>query len=610
MYGPDVVPTNPWYDRFFKIISITGFFLILGILILIVYVGPASSFEFSIYDAYPWYFWVFLLSAILCGQIVIFGSAITQSKKNYWLFGLCAILISNALLLFMPIIRGYFSFDEGDVLTHIGYMKDILQTSSIGGNHYPIDHILGVIIHLFVGLTLQDITLIIPLFFSFFFILALYLVGKTIFQNKFELLILIILSTILIFGNFHYTFTPNSQALFLVPIILFLALKMYLGENKRKYNLILLLISMLIVFYHPLVAVMVIVILFLMQTLQAFLDKYENRIFKKVNYTYTILFIIAVFSIWSSYLAMATYYIRPIIGRIFGDETVESELQKNINLISQVQADPMYVIKLIFNLYGHSIIIAIMSLLCITLIVNSMKNQKTKPDFFIGIAITGFIIFSMLSIAMLFINGSFGFIRIYSVAAIFSLLLIPTGAYLFLYTNSKEILYTKKTIVKLFGVIFLVFCVTYFSTFSLFFSPIIKQANQQVPKGDYIGMSTFFSYRNDSLPVLELGPTSYRFYDALYGRSASRRNIFYFENANRMIPPDHFGYQNETLLGNFYSTSKYLVLNDRGREWYPNMLPEFKDKWRFLAQDFEQLKSDANIQKVYSNRDLEIFMIP
>jgi hypothetical protein len=76
-----------------------------------------------------------------------------------------------------------------------------------------------------------------------------------------------------------------------------------------------------------------------------------------------------------------------------------------------------------------------------------------------------------------------------------------------------------------------------------------------------------------------------------------------------MIPPDHFAYQNETLSQNFYSNSKYLLINYRGREFYPHMYPEFKNNWRFLPGDFEQLKYDSKIQQIYSNKNLEIFMI-
>jgi hypothetical protein len=120
-------------------------------------------------------------------------------------------------------------------------------------------------------------------------------------------------------------------------------------------------------------------------------------------------------------------------------------------------------------------------------------------------------------------------------------------------------------------------------------------------------MNTFFSYRDDSLPVVELGPSSYRFYDAIFGVVAERPNIYYYDQI--MDPPDHFGYQNETLSRNFYDTLKYLILNDKGRDFYPHMYPEFKKDWRFLPEDFEQLKFDSKIQQIYSNGDLEIFML-
>jgi len=76
-----------------------------------------------------------------------------------------------------------------------------------------------------------------------------------------------------------------------------------------------------------------------------------------------------------------------------------------------------------------------------------------------------------------------------------------------------------------------------------------------------------------------------------------------------MIPPDHFGYQNETLSQNFYTNSKYLLVNDRGRGFYPQMYPEFKNNWRFIAEDFERIKFDTKIHQVYSNRNIEIFVI-
>lgn len=607
--------------RFFKIVSIISFCLILFMLISFIQAGSASSYEFSIYEVYPWYFWVFLLSALLGGQIVILGSAVSPSRNNYWLLGLCAVLVSNALLLFIPIIRGYYSYDEGDVLTHIGYMKDILQTAAIGGNHYPVDHILGVIVHLISGISLPQVTLFIPPFFSFFVIFSIYFIGKTIFKNKFELMILVIVSSILIFKTNHQYFTPNAQALFLVPLIVYLAFKLNHGENFREYNFLLLLMCFLIVFYHPLVTVMVIVILILMEFIQYILGKRENRMIKKVNYSYNIFFIILVFSLWSTYLTLATQTVEPIFNRLFFGESTPSELARNLNVLSQVSVDALYIIRLILNLYGQGIIFGILSLLCIGYIALSIRNKEIKPTFYLGFLMLGYIAFLVLSVVMLVINGSFGFERIYSHATFFCLLLVPTGAYYFIYKKPTPYLehiiktsdrgvdgaVTGKRLIKLIGIIFVVFCITYFSVFNLYHSPIIKYTNQQVTKSDYIGMSTFFTYRSESLPILESGPISYRFDDAIHGYSSSRLQVY--DDSPRFIPPDHFGYQNETLSRIFYTGTKYLLVNDRGRGLNLHVNPEFESRWSFGPKDFERLKSDDMIHLVYSNRNLEIFMV-
>jgi hypothetical protein len=143
--------------------------------------------------------------------------------------------------------------------------------------------------------------------------------------------------------------------------------------------------------------------------------------------------------------------------------------------------------------------------------------------------------------------------------------------------------------------------------FNIYYSPIVKAPNLQVPKSDYIGMSTFLHYRNESVFALEYAPNSYRFFDAIYGHFAKRTNIF-FENS-KVMPPDHFGYQNETFSYYFYNNSKYLLVNELGRGFYKNIYPEFEYKWRFIPKDFERLNFDDKLQKIYSNRYLEIFKI-
>jgi len=85
-------------------------------------------------------------------------------------------------------------------------------------------------------------------------------------------------------------------------------------------------------------------------------------------------------------------------------------------------------------------------------------------------------------------------------------------------------------------------------------------------------------------------------------------NVSYIDGRETSMPLDHFGYQNETTSRIFFNNSKYLLLNYQGRKFYPIMYPEFKNNWRFLAKDFEQLKFDSKIHQIYSNRNLEIYL--
>lgn len=131
-------------NRVIKIVAIIAFIFIISALTIIAKIPPASGYEISIYEAYPWYFWVFIITSIFMGQIILVRSALSSDKSDrLCFFGFLAIITTNIILLFMPFIRGYATYGRGDVLSHIGHIKDILRTTSFGtDNFYPLDHIL------------------------------------------------------------------------------------------------------------------------------------------------------------------------------------------------------------------------------------------------------------------------------------------------------------------------------------------------------------------------------------------------------------------------------------------------------------------------------------
>jgi hypothetical protein len=169
-------------------------------------------------------------------------------------------------------------------------------------------------------------------------------------------------------------------------------------------------------------------------------------------------------------------------------------------------------------------------------------------------------------------------------------------------------LFTIKGVIILSIIMVLFVSTTYFSLFNLYPSPMVKQTNPEVTKSEFYGMDTFFTYRNQSIWVLEYLPSSFRYHDALYGESAKKINIGRYDPYS--FPPDHFGYLNQNLSEYFYGESRYLLTDDRGRGFYSHVYPgEFTDLRRFLPEDFVQLNFDDKVQKIYSNRNLEVFVV-
>jgi len=171
-----------------KIITIFAFICIIISLIIIISTPPATMYEISIYDAYPWYFSLLLMISILFGQLLILTDIFyksTNQNNRIWFFGIIAIILPIIILLFMPFIRGYTTYGNGDNLYHIGTIKGLMQTGRIGiDNFYPNMDILAIGLTQICGCNVFDTANIIPRFFFFLTPISLYLFFKIILNKK------------------------------------------------------------------------------------------------------------------------------------------------------------------------------------------------------------------------------------------------------------------------------------------------------------------------------------------------------------------------------------------------------------------------------------------
>ena len=240
-----------------KIIIIVAILFLMSFQIIIIDTPPAAGYEISLYKAYPFYLWLFILSAFSCGLYFLVSQSFSIHSSKKWVFGFIILLYCNLLILLLPFIRGYATLGRGDVLTHIGYIKDILNTGHfpsagiIGANHYPVVHIIGADLSYLTNLAPEILAEIYPGFFTLFYICSIYLLARNISINQGEMLMITAFGSLLLFKHSNLMLAPSVICFFILPFNLFLIHKQYLSYKKLEFSLILILMLIVVPFLHP-----------------------------------------------------------------------------------------------------------------------------------------------------------------------------------------------------------------------------------------------------------------------------------------------------------------------------------------------------------------------
>ena len=562
-------------------------------------ITPSSScYEFSIYEAYPNYFWYFIIMSIFIGNLIMIIQSNNTIKTYLWKLGLFVKIMACTVLLFLPIIRGYFIYGRGDVLSHIGWINDLLKEGHLSpSNIYPIDHIFLSDLYLISHLPTTKLVMMIPAIFSLFFILSFYLLSKQLLLKKSEQALVLVFVSMPLFGNAHLLFAPTMQASLLLPFMLYIFLKSREERIKMRFHFLSVILIILIVPFHPLSALMFALILITLEVSQYIFRNYKLICIDSIDTSRTLSLTTIVFFSWSAYTYLLVRSLARIIRGLIGEPTI-TEFGTNAQYADFEAYGAFNILKHIFNVYGQSIVLTILSLSLIIALLFS-KKQILSLELHQVRSCSGFVVFFVFSIIALFIPFEYGFMRFYLICMFFAILSIASLFY------SQMIGVFAKPRFKFVVLSIALFACIYFSVFNLYFSPIIRLQNQQVTESEFMGMKNFFNFRYDNIPMIEFEIGQNRFYDAIYGRDASRKNI-YPEGAFTR-PVDHFGYNKSDNI--IYTSSSYLLLNAIGKNYYKRIFPEFKNNWRFNDDDFRKLKNDIEINKIYRNGDLDVYLI-
>jgi hypothetical protein len=610
------------WDTVSKTLAIIAFICIIISLLIIVITPSTVSYEISIYNAYPWYFWFFMITTIFLGQLIVlkdvFNKSLEKNNKS-WLIGIVVILFPVVILIFIPFIRGYPTYGYGDHLTHIGEVKDILQYGSIAKNNfYPNLHLLTASSVMITGGSVISTVNFVSRLFFFLSPISMYLVFREIFNKKDEIkLALILASSFLFFGFYCMYLSPYNQSFLLLPIVLYLYFKRGTLKNTILFSLLFIIFVISYTFYHPLnLLLLILIFLFLALTFYLYpklsgvsLIDVPEKILKEKSFNIVLFSILIFFTWYFSFSSIVGSFYKVFSSIFYG--MGESIFESQATALATYSPTLFDILKIAIYTYGLLLIIGLLAVF--SLLYTFIKWQRNKQSFrlrfcfaFSGIIFLGF---SLLELSAFFVNFIVSWNRFLAWSTFFSIILISLTFYLLLSNSKHRIVVIKpiKKIVTTLIVTIALVSITLLSIFTYYPSPANGYVNEQVTYMDWDGMEWIKEHGKKNISIDELGINQWRFYHAIYGvKEYSEINpIGYIPKS----PPDHFNYHNKTSLGKYYNESRYMIITYLARIRYPESYPNYKELWRFTPDNFIQLQSDNAVNRLYDNSGFEAYLV-
>jgi hypothetical protein len=559
-------------------------------------VPPADGYEISIYGAYPWYFWIVLAGAIFTGQLVILRSASSERDDGrLWVFGVALALLGNFVLLFIPYVRGYPVYGRSDVLSHLGFVRDLTELG-ISVNIYPPTHILTQSLAGATGLEPMTVINLLPIAFSAIFFGSMYFLVVYLFGNHQLTRFYLPLVLIPIAGTSHVTPVPYVLSVLLVPFVLYLLVREQRTGAIPVRGMLLVGIVGVVVF-HPLTAVFTIIVFVLYAGIKRLPPIGATRS-KSTNIASLT---IVVFSAWYVNFAGIIFRFQRIIGTLLGRDAGESPLDQTTGTIARTSPEIVDVLQIAAFKYGIDVLLFGFALLFIAIVALLWWQRGIRPEgltlLFAGTTLL------FLFTAVLFLTNDLitGFGRPLAFGKPFAVVL--TAALFYFVRQNAGTPFRREIAGK--GMVLILAVILFVSVFGVFYSPLTADRNHQVTEMEIDGSEWAFENRNDDLLMDEFGISQYRFYHLQHGTERTPLTV----RREDTRPPDHFNYTEYNTLGESYGEDRYLLLTRLGRITYPAKFPGYRHLWRFTPEDFDRLETDPSVARVYDNGEFDVYRI-
>jgi len=585
------------------------------ITVLIVYVitlttEPATGYELNIFAMYSPIFWILFFSAIAI-SITILALSEYWKITRYWKRAFFSIILLYCIFLLLPLIRGYYLFarGSGDVFAHLSWAQVIVNTGTMT-TYYPLSHILLADFH-FAGVNLDIAAHLFPVLFTILLLLFLSILGRSLQKNSWVPLLPVLFSLPLLYGMFQRTFHPYIYALFFIPLFFYLLLKSFNHPEMKQYPILLIIISLFIVFTHPLITLILIALTLAMYSTNMYIIIHKPG--KKI-WNSRLIFISSIlaisFCLWYlSFRATLTSIRKVIFALLDQTDSFETILEYQTTIVATSDANLLYILKLFMLNYGPIFSYLLLGMIFgIFILLKAREKKASDIQLIFSIQFLLGLIFAGIFIAGYFIL--FEPIRAAATAILMATIYIPIVLSGILSGLHSERI--KRILFSVFAV-FLVITAS-ISLLTVFPSPLISSSSQHMTYMERNGLDWFLHTRVDTIPVVLFeNSLSYRKYEMFFSERDDHPSISTKEKINYLkIIPTRFGYDNYMRLVETLDSKEYYYLStELNRQGY---LAAPEDRREQLAKitpaDFKRLKQDNSINLLYSNGEFESWWIP
>jgi hypothetical protein len=582
--------------RALKLICCLCFLLIAAALLLIDHSSPATGYELSIYESVPSLVWVCLTSAIAGGTGVVVHQAFRGQESKYWLLGFLVLMLSVSVILLLPAVRDYYLYAGEDTVAHVRWTEGILREHHFEqDNNYPVTHTLMAQFAAVAAVSPVVIVKYISVIFTLLFMLFSYLLAVSVFAQKSHAL-LVAACTALFFNYYHVCAYPQTLSVMTLPLVFYLYFKGF-GEGSAPFRVAFIVVLLLIPYFHPAPAAVLIACLLAAETVKAAwrvrrgrtpspMSNLEDRISFGPTLICAVTFLtwISSFYIWRKTIYNALNWLVGEFQSIPRVAEVE-QLFETQGLGFQQQ------VALGLKLYGDNLIYLLLASGALLLIIwRYLRGDQRVRNLSIlsaGFLVSGPVWVLIFATTLLVTLGRL-------LSANIMMWATPVLGAFALYTMFGR--WKRAGVLVVTSILLLASVI---GLFGVYHSPWILQPSWQVTRYDVQGTGWFLDHTE-----------------------LEKRDVYATLGIPRVAPggllriPDHFGYSTQETLGQSLQADAFLLVGERFR--VGSVHPVLSEtmvtnpslaRRGFSQADFEQLAQDDSVSRVYANGELDIFFV-